>query len=47
MKKTLLILDNNLWISYFFGKHVRTYLDQILADTRFHLLISIAFLKNL
>lgn len=47
MKKTLLILDNNLWISYFFGKHVRTYLDQILADTRFDLLISLAFLKNL
>ena len=44
MKKTILVLDNNLWVSYFFGKHVRNYLDQILdqilADTRFDLLIS-------
>ena len=40
MKNTRLVLDSNLWISYFFGKHVRTYLDQILGDTRFDLLIS-------
>jgi uncharacterized protein len=40
MKKTKLVLDSNLWVSYFFGKHVRNYLDQILADTRFDLLIS-------
>ncbi len=40
MKKTKLVLDSNLWVSYFFGKHVRNYLYKILADTRFDLLIS-------
>lgn len=40
MKKLKLVLYTNLWISYFFGKHVRIYLDQILIDTRFDLLIS-------
>lgn len=40
MKKTKLVLDSNLWVSYFFGKHVRNYLDKIIADTRFDLLIS-------
>lgn len=40
MKKLKLVLDSNLWISYFFGKHVRNYLDKILIDTRFDLLIS-------
>jgi hypothetical protein len=40
MKKTKLVLDSNLWVSYFFGKHVRNYLERILADTRFDLLIS-------
>ena len=32
MKKLKLVLDSNLWISYFFGKHVRNYLDKILID---------------
>ena len=40
MKKTKIVLDSNLWISYFLGKHVRNYLNQILADSRFDLLIS-------
>lgn len=40
MKKTVLVIDNNLWVSYFFGKHVQNYIDQILSDTRFELLIS-------
>ena len=40
MKKLKLVLDSNIWIGYFLGQHIRKYLDQILIDTRFDLLIS-------
>jgi uncharacterized protein len=40
MNKTKLVIDTNLWIGYFMGKHVKSYLDQILADPKIDLLIS-------
>jgi uncharacterized protein len=40
MKKLKLVLDSNIWIGYFLGQHVRKYLDQILINIRFDLLIS-------
>jgi uncharacterized protein len=40
MKTTKIVIDTNLWIGYFMGKHVRSYLDKILSDPQFDLLIS-------
>lgn len=40
MNKTKLVIDTNLWIGYFMGKYVKSYLDQILSDPQFDLLIS-------
>jgi uncharacterized protein len=40
MNKTKLVIDTNLWIGYFMGKHVKSYLDRILADPQIDLLIS-------
>ena len=40
MQKTKLIIDTNIWVSYFMGKNIRFYLDKIIADERFDFYIS-------
>ncbi len=40
MNTTKIVIDTNLWIGYFMGKHVKSYLDQILINPQFDLLIS-------
>ena len=40
MQKTKLIIDTNIWVSYFMGKKIRAYLDKIIADERFDFYIS-------
>jgi putative PIN family toxin of toxin-antitoxin system len=40
MKTTKIVIDTNLWIGYFMGKHVKNYLDQILANVQIDLLMS-------
>ena len=40
MQKTKLIIDTNIWVSYFMGKNIRVHLDKIIADQRFDFFIS-------
>jgi predicted nucleic acid-binding protein len=35
-----LVIDTNLWVSYFFGKTVKENLDLILNNEKFEILIS-------
>jgi uncharacterized protein len=47
MNTTRIVIDTNLWIGYFMGKHVKSYLDQILMNVQFDLLISEQLLAEL
>ncbi len=40
MQKTKLIIDTNIWVSYFMGKNIHVHLDKIIADQRFDFFIS-------
>ncbi len=37
MQKTKLVIDTNIWVGYLLGKNIRSYLDKIIADTRFEI----------
>ena len=41
-----IVLDTNLWVSYFLGKHVRERLDRILYDEKFSILMSDALFEE-
>jgi uncharacterized protein len=40
MQKVSIVIDTNVWLSYFLGKHTRAYIDQILIEPCIEIIIS-------
>jgi uncharacterized protein len=47
MQKISIVIDTNVWLSYFLGKHTRAYIDQILIEPYIEILISENSMKEL